>query len=283
MFTRQITNRLVFNQRLCQDPNGINSFGSRGDGWHVGQACYPFLVEPILVLNMQGHGIIYHCYTYQPEPLPERIEVVTSLPKNLVKLVKALAVAGVLFIAASYLPSAWFALTKGTGEAISRVLVKDVAEPGKSFTVIDKTFQPRFDAKITREARIKIPTLGVDTVIGEATADNYEAALKKGTWRVSDFGTPADRSAPTILAAHRYGYLVWSNTFRRKNSFYNLPKLKIGDTVEVYWKQRRYIYEVYAQSEGGEINDYSGDLILYTCEALNSPVRIFKYARLLEV
>jgi len=44
--TRQITIRLVFNLRLCQDPNG-RVLGSRGDGWHVGQACYPFLVEPI--------------------------------------------------------------------------------------------------------------------------------------------------------------------------------------------------------------------------------------------
>jgi len=232
---------------------------------------------------MEGHGIIYHCYAYEPElPSPE-VKLTGSFPKILTGFAKALAVGGILILVSSFLPSVWFRLTKGAAGSISRVLVQEVTEPGKDFTLVDKTYQPRFDAKITKESRIKIPSIGVDTAIWEATADNYEEALKKGTWRVSDFGTPADRTAPTILAAHRYGYLVWSNSYRRKNSFYNLPKLKAGDTVEIYWKQRRYIYEVYAQDKGDKINDYSADLILYTCEVLNSPVRIFTYARLLEV
>lgn len=232
---------------------------------------------------MEGHGIIYHCYAYEPGLPSHEVEVVGSLPKILTGLAKGLAIGGILILISSFLPSIWFTVTKGAGESLSKVLVEEVTEPGRPFTIIDKTYQPRFDPKITKESRIKIPSIGVDTAIGEATADNFEEALKKGTWRVSDFGTPSDRSAPTILAAHRYGYLVWSNAFRRKNSFYNLPKLKIGDTIEVYWQQRRYLYEVYAEGKGDKIDDYSGDLILYTCEALNSPVRIFKYARLLEV
>ncbi|KKS80793.1 MAG: hypothetical protein UV56_C0008G0001, partial [Candidatus Woesebacteria bacterium GW2011_GWC1_43_10b] len=65
--------------------------------------------------------------------------------------------------------------------------------------------------------------------------------------------------------------------------FYSLPKLKTGDTVEIIWRQRKYLYEVYKEEEGEEITDYSADLILYTCESLSSPVRIFRYARLLEI
>jgi sortase (surface protein transpeptidase) len=113
--------------------------------------------------------------------------------------------------------------------------------------------------------------------------ENYEEALKVGVWRVPDFGTPYERKAPVILAAHRYGYLRWSVPYRLKNSFYNLPKVKVGDTVEIIWRQRKYIYEVYAEGKGEEITDYSADLILYTCEDLTSPVRIFKYARLIRV
>lgn len=233
---------------------------------------------------MEGHGIIYHCYVDTTSlPLPEKAEERTSfVPKILLGTAKGLALGGIL-IAFSYFPSLWYTLSKPAATAISQILVQKVTEPDKSFTLIDKTYQPRFDPKITKESRLKIPSIGVDTAIQEATADNFEDALRKGPWRVSDFGTPSERSAPTILAAHRYGYLVWTNTFRRKNSFYNLPKLKVGDTVEVYWKQRRYIYEVYGQDKGDKITDYSADLILYTCEALNSQIRIFTYARLLEV
>ena len=63
-----------------------------------------------------------------------------------------------------------------------------------------------------------------------------------------DFGTPLDRTKPVILAAHRFGYLAWTNLYRRKNSFYNLPKLKEGDLVEITYKQRKYTYEIYAES-----------------------------------
>lgn len=236
---------------------------------------------PIVV--MDGHYVIYHCYSYQPEPLPKRVGVSISLSKILLGAAKGLAIGGMLLILSSFLPSFWYTLTKGGAGAISKILVKDITEPGKAFKIVDKTYQPRFEARLSKESRLIIPSIGVDTFVQEATSDNFETALKKGTWRVSDFGTPADRSFPTILTAHRYGYLAWSNIFRRKNSFYNLSKLKVGDTVEIVWKQRRYLYEIYAEGKGDKISDYTGDLILYTCETLSSPVRIYKYARLLEV
>ena len=118
------------------------------------------------------------------------------------------------------------------------------------------------------------------TVIGEGGEKEYEEVLQHGPWRVPDFGTPDDRRLPMILAAHRYGYLSWSNSFRRKHSFFNLPKLKVGDQVTVTWNQRPYVYEIYGGDEGTHISDYSADLILYTCQYLESDRRIFKYARL---
>lgn len=129
---------------------------------------------------------------------------------------------------------------------------------------------------------LSIPKIGVDTTIWEAQSDNYETALKKGVWRVPDFADPsmAGQGKPMILAAHRFGYLEWTQNYRLKNSFYELPSLKKGDMVEIVWNQHRYTYVVTRVEEGTQITDYSRDLIMYTCKFLVSPVRIFVYADL---
>lgn len=196
------------------------------------------------------------------------------------------AFAGLVFLVASFAPSVWYwAKAKSSNINFSK-LILTTAENHPSVighqSLDIKAYQPPFDPTLTTQNRLKIPAIGVDTRIWEATYDNYEEALRKGVWRVSDFGTPADRTKPTILAAHRYGYLAWSNLFRRKNSFFNLPKLKVGDTVEIIYKQRKYTYGIYATQKGEEITDYSADLILYTCISLSGPERIFEYARLLK-
>lgn len=198
-------------------------------------------------------------------------------------LSKYLAIAGILILLIVFAPSIWY-LAKGGQQRVATLLANTAkqtqyvahAEPAK-------VYQPAVDPSLPKINKLVIPSIGVNGQIYEATADNYEEALKKGFWRVGDFGTPFSRKYPTILAAHRYGYLAWTNIFRRNNSFYNLPKLNVGDTIEVDWNQRRYIYEVYKSEEGDKITDYSADLILYTCEDLSSPVRVFKYARLLEI
>jgi len=131
---------------------------------------------------------------------------------------------------------------------------------------------------------LNIPQIKVDTIIWEGEGSNYEKALKKGVWRVGDFADPSKigEGRPMILAAHRFGYLEWSQDFRLKNSFYELPKLKNGDMVEVVWDQIRYTYQIQKIEEGTEITDYSSDLIMYTCKFLVSPVRIFVYATLMK-
>ena len=144
-------------------------------------------------------------------------------------------------------------------------------------------FIPPFDPRLPTTNRLLIPSIGVTTDVQEATLTSYEDALRKGVWRVSDFGAPDTQSEPIILAAHRFGYLAWTNSYRHKNSFYNLPKVEVGDIVEIDWNQRKYLYEVYATSKGTQILDYSGDLILYTCETLTGDTKIFIYARLIRV
>ena len=226
---------------------------------------------------------IYHSYSDQTQNEVKKGKKL-DFSEILSKIAKYLFIAGLVVLLISFAPSIWYQFRSGGIEKISKLLTDTIkGKSGKTIGSNNIDYQPRYDPKLSKESRIKISSAKIDTQIWESTIENHEDALKKGVWRASDFGTPADRKKPTILAAHRYGYLAWSIPYRLKNSFYSLPKLKVGNTVEIIWKQRKYIYEIYGESKGEEIEDYSANLILYTCESLNSPVRIFKYGRLLEI
>ncbi len=128
---------------------------------------------------------------------------------------------------------------------------------------------------------IVIPRIGVRTEL--QNTPQAEEALSTGVWMVPGYGTPGDLSKPMILAAHRYGWKWWwENEYWKYHSFYLLPDLEPGDTVEIIADQRKWVYEIYAGEEGEDITDYQADLILYTCKFLNSPLRHFRYARLID-
>jgi sortase (surface protein transpeptidase) len=135
---------------------------------------------------------------------------------------------------------------------------------------------PDIDPSLPKENGLIIDKIGVKGAIHEGT--DWEQILKTGIWRVPDFGTPETNNLPIIIAAHRWGYLDWSAAFRKLNSFYDLPKLVVGDTVEIIWDQRPYEYKIYSVSTGTKITEYNANLILYTCQMWNSPVRFFVYA-----
>ncbi|MBU0576054.1 hypothetical protein KJ707_03940 [Patescibacteria group bacterium] len=128
-----------------------------------------------------------------------------------------------------------------------------------------------------------IPRIGIRTELG-ATKDPAEA-LQEGVWLAPDYGRPGDEyDLPIILAAHRFGWDWWWQTdYWKYNSFYYLPEVEQGDMIEIIADQRKWVYEVYAGEEGEEITDYDADLILYTCKFLNSPLRHFRYARLISL
>jgi len=136
---------------------------------------------------------------------------------------------------------------------------------------------PEVDPALPAENGLIIEEIGVRGEIHEG--DDWEEILKKGIWRVPNFGTPEDTSKPIILAAHRWGYLEWSAAFRKLNSFYSLPQVKVGDKIRLVWNQRPFEYQVTTINSGTEITDYSSDLILYTCQLWNSPLRFFAYAK----
>ena len=135
---------------------------------------------------------------------------------------------------------------------------------------------PPFDPSLPEGLFVIIPKIGVESPI--STSKDYNDGLEKGSWIVSNYGTPEKTELPIILAAHRFGYSYWGVEKRNKISFYNLPKTTEGDEIIIYWNQREYKYRIYKSEESTYISDYSADLILYTCKFFNSPIRIFRYA-----
>jgi hypothetical protein len=216
---------------------------------------------------------------------PGRQVIWLSRPSRISLLLAGVAlvsgVLGAIALGVPVVPVVWYTLRPTTVSGLEEILSQPVATEAQMFGRTRDNWQPAFDPDLPEENWVGTQKIGLRTLVREASFEDFESVLRSGVWRVPDFGTPDDRTMPMILSAHRYGYLSWSNTFRRENSFYNLPKLEVGDRVYVVWEQRKYIYEVYKADEGREISDYQADLILYTCRFLESPIRIFRYARLI--
>lgn len=215
--------------------------------------------------------------------LPSSKKQPRSVASVFLRLSRITAMAGIALIIFFYAPTAfaWGTATLSKLDANFKISTAEVQNIRDNKNTVKPNYTPPIDPMLSTVNKLVIYSIGVNTGIEEATLDNYESALKKGVWRVSDFGAPTDRSEPIILAAHRFGYLAWTNLYRHENSFFNLPKVKVGDTIEIDWQQRKYTYEVYETDKGTEITDYSADLILYTCESLTGPERYFVYAKLI--
>lgn len=182
-------------------------------------------------------------------------------------------------VAITFYPQLWYSLSKTATETeaatIQEQLIEiEMYEPEEESKEPGITLPP-VDTSLPKENLLRIASIGVDSEISQE--QDPDKGLDKGIWIVPDFGTPEINDLPIIIAAHRFGYVYWSSDFRQKSSFYNLPKLKVGDRVQIIWNQRGYEFEVYKAEDNTQITDYEADLILYTCRMYNSPVRVFRY------
>ena len=175
---------------------------------------------------------------------------------------------------APILPHLLYRLSPRTPQALAQTIGETVPET-TPLQQGPKVVLPPFDSKLSKENRLIIEKIGVNGIIHEG--EDWEEILRNGIWRTPDWGTPENDTKPIILASHRWGYLEWTNTFRKQNSFYSLPRLEEGDQVKIIWEQREYIYEIYKKESGEQITDLKADLILYTCQLWNSPTRVFLY------
>jgi sortase (surface protein transpeptidase) len=184
-------------------------------------------------------------------------------------------------IAITFYPQIWYSVSTTATETEATTIQEQLTEieeyePEEVEEIEEpETTLPPLDTSLPKENVLRIASIGVDSEISQN--QNPDEGLEEGIWIVPDFGTPEINDLPMIIAAHRFGYVYWSSDFRQKSSFYNLPKLKVGDRVQVIWDQRSYEYEVYKAEDNTQITDYEADLILYTCRMYNSPVRVFRY------
>ncbi|MBP7768365.1 sortase [Candidatus Woesebacteria bacterium] len=205
----------------------------------------------------------------------------TGLGRRIIQTVlSGILLISIVFIGSFVLPEAY---TKLVSDSVpiqsSHPVIQSTPVPE---VPIKKAYAPAFDATLPQGTWLKIPSIGVDSP-AQPTATSEEA-LSTGVWLVPDFGRPGDTTQPMIMAAHRFGWKSWwKSDYWKKNSFYLLATTKPGDRIEVVYEQRKWVYEIYAGEEGEQISDYDADLILYTCKFLNSPIRYFRYARLIEV
>lgn len=97
-----------------------------------------------------------------------------------------------------------------------------------------------------------------------------EATLNKGLWRRPLSSTP-DRGGNTVIVAHRFTYT------NPRGVFYFLDKLKLGDTISLFWNGTQYSYSVIETKvvKASEVNIESPTnddrLTLYTCTPLWNP------------
>lgn len=148
--------------------------------------------------------------------------------------------------------------------------------------VKEQSYLPPKDETLPEGKWIIIPRIGVRTQLQET--EEAEEALKTGVWKVPGYGEAGSTDLPMILAAHRFGWeWWWQSDYWKYHSFYLLPDTEPGDIVEIIDDQRKWTYEIYGGGEGDNIDDYNADMILYTCKFLNSPIRHFRYARLVNL
>jgi sortase A len=83
--------------------------------------------------------------------------------------------------------------------------------------------------------RVVIPKIGVDITISEGTV--AKTALNAGAWRIPNTSKPGVGN--TVLAAHRYLHKP-----PRKDTFFNLDKMAVGDEFQVHWNGQPKNYAV---------------------------------------
>ena len=132
------------------------------------------------------------------------------------------------------------------------------------------------------KAMLVIPAIGVDKPIIEA--DTIKE-VHENIWRRPQGSFP-DMESNTVLVAHRYATIGGN----RASTFYNLPKLVVGDRIYVTWEGSVYVYEVQetmtVEPTAIEVEEPTDEtmLTLYTCTPLwTATHRFVVRAPLLEI
>ncbi len=116
--------------------------------------------------------------------------------------------------------------------------------------------------KIPKENTLVIPSMNLQQQLHEGG----EEALNKGIWHMPGSGSP-ETGGNMVLSGHRF-------TYGGPAVLYHMDKVKKGDKIVVYWKQKKHEYKVQniivVPPTAIEIQDQTKDplLTIYTCTPL---------------
>lgn len=128
-----------------------------------------------------------------------------------------------------------------------------------------------------QDNRLVIPSMVFDQPINEGRTIR---TLRQGLWRLPKSSTP-DKASNTVIVGHRLTYT------HPQAVLYNLDKVRIGDTIAIWWHQKRYRYSVIqtkvVHPDETAVESPTGEptLTIYTCTPLWLPKdRLVVVARL---
>lgn len=127
--------------------------------------------------------------------------------------------------------------------------------------------QPISTSEQPTENTVIIPSMLLTQPIHEGKTAR---TLREGLWRIPSGSTP-DRGGNTIIVGHRFTY---NNP---KGTLYHLDKVKTGDSIGIFWDDKKYIYKVQevkvVDPSQIEIEKQTPDarLTMYTCTPLWLP------------
>lgn len=102
-----------------------------------------------------------------------------------------------------------------------------ISKPPSIATPVAKQAQP------PKDNILEIPSIGLQQIIHEGQS---KYTLHYGVWHRPASSNPS-QGGNTVLAGHRF-------TYHDPAVFYNLDKVKVGDTIHLYWQQKQYTYIV---------------------------------------
>ncbi|MBU0619279.1 sortase [Patescibacteria group bacterium] len=153
-------------------------------------------------------------------------------------------------------------------EVINQPSQVDQAKQQDSFR-----FQPKMLVPISFDFSLVIPKIGINTPvfpnINSADPDEYQPILKKGVAHAQGSSLP-NQPGPVFIFAHSTD--AFYNISRYNAVFYLLPKLQTNDEVFIFYKNKKYQYQVLSQQvvKADEISalvnqTHDNVLILQTC------------------
>jgi LPXTG-site transpeptidase (sortase) family protein len=172
---------------------------------------------------------------------------------------------GLYLVSAPFLPQLQYWLAGPEATSLSTIVsepMKAVITPRVSMAAAISA-GPGFEEFIT-DNLVVIPSIGVHSVIYEG--DSIKT-MDQGIWRRPKTSTP-DKGGNTVLVGHRFLYTSGPRTF------YHLDKVTVGEMITLFWRGKRYVYQVDSSVVAGvsalEVEQPTAQpvLTLYTCTPL---------------